>query len=59
MNGAEAQKALDHCRGQGADFILLLHGGFTMGDVARQIALSGLPMGVWATPSLAMKAISS
>ncbi|MDB6177739.1 hypothetical protein PAF17_09470 [Paracoccus sp. Z330] len=50
MNGAEAQGALDHCRGQGADFILLLHGGFTMGDVARQIALSGLPMGVWATP---------
>lgn len=50
MTGAEAQQALDQCRGQGAEFILLLHGGFTMGDVARQIALSDLPMGVWATP---------
>ena len=50
MTGAEAQQALDQCRGQGAEFILLLHGGFTMGDVARQIALSDLPIGVWATP---------
>ncbi|WP_323764494.1 hypothetical protein [Marinovum sp.] len=50
LDGAQAQRALDHCRGQGAEFILLLHGGFTMGDVARQIALSDLPMGVWATP---------
>jgi len=50
MNGVQAQKAVDYCRAQGADFILLVHGGFTMGDVARQIALSPLPMGVWATP---------
>ena len=50
MNAAEAQQAVDHCRSEGADFLLLVHGGFTMGDVARQIALSDLPLGVWATP---------
>ena len=50
MDGAEAQVAVDACRAEGADFILLVHGGFTMGDVARQVAMSGLPMGVWATP---------
>jgi len=50
MNGTEAQAAVDHCRAAGAEFILLVHGGFSMGDVARQIALSNLPMGVWATP---------
>ncbi|MSU91226.1 hypothetical protein GE300_16710 [Rhodobacteraceae bacterium 2CG4] len=49
-NAAEAQRAVDHCRAAGAEFLLLVHGGFTMGDVARQVALSGLPMGVWATP---------
>ena len=50
MDGAGAQRAIEHCRGQGAEFILLLHGGFTLGDVARQIALTDMPMGVWATP---------
>tara|TARA_B100001765_G_scaffold213452_1_gene179328 strand:+ start:397 stop:1821 length:1425 start_codon:yes stop_codon:yes gene_type:complete len=50
MDARAAQQAVDHCRAEGAGFILLLHGGFTMGDVARQIAASDLPMGVWATP---------
>lgn len=50
MDGRQAEAALDYCRSRGATFILLLHGGFTMGDVARRIAASGLPMGVWATP---------
>lgn len=50
MDGRQAEAALEYCRSRGAEFILLLHGGFTMGDVARQIAASGLPMGVWATP---------
>lgn len=45
-----ARAALAHCRAKGAGFVLLIHGGFTMGDVAREIALGGLPMGVWATP---------
>lgn len=49
-NGGDARTALKHCVVEGAAFILLIHGGFTMGDVAREIALSGLPMGVWATP---------
>ena len=38
MNERETRAALDDCRAAGADFILLLHGGFTMGDVARTIA---------------------
>lgn len=50
MNGSEATRAVDHLKAAGADFVLLVHGGFTMGDVARAIALGGLPMGVWATP---------
>ncbi|PSM17638.1 hypothetical protein [Nitratireductor sp. StC3] len=50
MDGCAAQAAVDHCLAEGAEFLLLLHGGFTMGDVARQIAVAGVPMGVWATP---------
>ena len=50
MNGVEARAAVADVQAQGADFLLLLHGGFTMGDVAREIARTPLPMGVWATP---------
>lgn len=50
MNGAEAHTAVDDVRAKGADFVLLLHGGFTMGDVVREIARAPLPMGVWTTP---------
>jgi hypothetical protein len=50
MNGAEARAAVLDVQAKGADFLLLLHGGFTMGDVAREVAGTDLPMGVWATP---------
>lgn len=50
MNGTEARQAVADVQAKGADFLLLLHGGFTMGDVAREIARAPLPMGVWATP---------
>lgn len=50
MNGTEAQKAAEFCLAEGADFILLIHGGFTMGDVAHTLAALQVPMGVWATP---------
>jgi len=50
MNAAEARAAAQEMRGKGADFILLLHGGFTMGDVIRELARIDLPLGVWATP---------
>jgi len=50
MNGAEARRAVEDVQAKGADFLLLLHGGFTMGDVAREIARTSMPMGVWATP---------
>ena len=50
MDGADARGALEYCRARGAGFLLLIHGGFTMGDVAREIAMGGMPMGVWATP---------
>ncbi len=49
-DGAAARAALDLAQAEGADFVLLIHGGFTMGDVGREIAASGLPLGVWATP---------
>lgn len=50
MNGREARAAAEYCLADGADFLLLIHGGFTMGDVARTLAMVPMPMGVWATP---------
>ncbi len=50
MNSTEAREAVGQVREKGADFILLLHGGFTMGDVVREIAREPKPLGVWATP---------
>ncbi|MEP4197719.1 MAG: hypothetical protein ABJL99_19010 [Aliishimia sp.] len=50
MDAAQAQNAVASVRAAGADFILLLHGGFTMGDVVREIASDLLPLGIWATP---------
>jgi len=50
MNAAQAGAAVAQVTKAGADLILLLHGGFTMGDVVRKVALSPLPLGIWATP---------
>jgi L-fucose isomerase-like protein len=50
MDAIQARDAVSHVSAAGADVILLLHGGFTMGDVVREIALSPLPLGIWATP---------
>jgi L-fucose isomerase-like protein len=50
MNGEQARKAMDALLSQGADFVILLHGGFTMGDVARTLASCDVPLGFWATP---------
>ena len=50
MNGTQARKAAEACLSDGADFLLLVHGGFTMGDVAHTLATLPVPMGVWATP---------
>jgi L-fucose isomerase-like protein len=50
MDAVQARAAMSELKAAGADFILLLHGGFSMGDVVREIALDPLPLGVWATP---------
>lgn len=50
MGAVDARAAMAELKAAGADFILLLHGGFTMGDVIREIAKDSLPLGVWATP---------
>ncbi|MDE0458440.1 MAG: hypothetical protein OXI15_14190 [Chromatiales bacterium] len=50
MNERDTRSALDACRAEGADFILLLHGGFTMGDVARTIAAAPVRAGFWSVP---------
>ncbi|WP_419906706.1 L-fucose/L-arabinose isomerase family protein [Hoeflea sp.] len=50
MNGSEARRAAEFCLAEGADFLLLVHGGFTMGDVAQTLATFPVPMGTWATP---------
>ena len=50
MNGEQARTAMDAVLLDGADFVILLHGGFTMGDVARALASYDVPLGFWATP---------
>ena len=50
MDGADTARALQDCRAAGVDFVLLLHGGFTMGDVARTIAASEFRAGFWSVP---------
>ena len=50
MNEQETRAALDNCRAAGADFILVLHGGFTMGDVARTVAAEPVRAGFWSVP---------
>lgn len=50
MDAIQTRATLAELQAAGADFILLLHGGFSMGDVVRELALSDLPLGVWATP---------
>lgn len=47
MGGADTQAVLDDFTAQGVDFVLLLHGGFTMGDVARTVAASPFRCGFW------------
>lgn len=46
----EARNALQQCESMNADFVLLLHGGFTMGDVGREVAASRFRLGVWSIP---------
>lgn len=50
MDGMAAEKTLAWCRAEGADFVLVLHGGFSMGDVARTIAASEFRVGFWSVP---------
>ncbi len=50
QDGRTAARALDWCQAEGADLVLVLHGGFTMGDVSRAFAAGSLPVGFWAVP---------
>lgn len=50
MDGRDTLVALEACRREGVDFVLLLHGGFTMGDVARTVAASEFRAGFWSVP---------
>ena len=50
MDAAQTQSVLDVCAAEGVDFVLLLHGGFTMGDVARTVAASPFRCGFWSVP---------
>lgn len=50
MDGRDTVRALDLCRAESVDFVLLLHGGFTMGDVARTVAASEFAVGFWSVP---------
>ena len=50
MDGIQTAKAVERCTAEGVDFVLLLHGGFTMGDVARTVAASRFRAGFWSVP---------
>lgn len=50
MDAVETQKVLDAFAQEGVDFVLLLHGGFSMGDVARTVAASPFRCGFWSVP---------
>ena len=50
MDATETLSALDVCRQADVDFILVLHGGFSMGDVARTIAAAPVRAGFWSIP---------
>ena len=40
MNANDTKKTISKCKELNTDFILVLHGGFTMGDVALTFAES-------------------
>lgn len=50
MDARDTLHALEACREKGVDFVLLLHGGFSMGDVARTVAASEFRCGFWSVP---------
>ncbi|HEY8595759.1 MAG TPA: hypothetical protein VIL84_11005 [Devosiaceae bacterium] len=50
LNQAGAEIALAYARERSVDFVLVLHGGFTMGDVAHTLAASEFRLGFWAVP---------
>ena len=50
MNANDTKKALSECKQLNADFLLILHGGFTMGDVALTLAESDFKLGFWSVP---------
>ena len=50
MNAKDTRKTLSECKKLNADFLLILHGGFTMGDVALTLAESNFKLGFWSVP---------
>jgi hypothetical protein len=50
QNSADTERALALCQAEGVDFVLLLHGGFTMGDISRTVAASPFRAGFWSVP---------
>lgn len=50
MDGRATQVVLDGFARDGVDFVLVLHGGFSMGDVARTVAASAFRCGFWSVP---------
>ena len=46
----DTKKTISKCKELNTDFILVLHGGFTMGDVALTFAESNFKLGFWSVP---------
>ena len=51
----DTREAIAFAEAEGADFVLVLHGGFTMGDVAATLARTRLRLGFWAVPEPAFE----
>lgn len=50
QDARETATAMDEAAAEGADYVLVLHGGFTMGDVARAVASRRYRVGFWSVP---------
>ncbi len=50
QDARDTAKAMDEAATEGADYVLILHGGFTMGDVAREAASHRYRIGFWSVP---------
>ena len=50
VSGSEARVQVERLKSEGVDFLLVHHATFVMGDVIKELAGHGIPLGLWAHP---------